>query len=60
MQAPYVGRTELVYSQLTITHYLSTNKIMYVYFNHMTYLMSYVTSLNNTCGWFYKLSHNVL
>jgi hypothetical protein len=27
---------------------------------HMTYIMSYVTSLNNTCGWSYKLSHSGL
>ena len=31
-----------------------------MYFSHMTYLMSYVTSLNNTCGWSYKLSHREL
>ena len=47
-------------SQLTTTHYVSSNKIIHVYFSHMTYLMSHVTSLNNICGWFYKLPHNVL
>ena len=26
----------------------------------MTYLMSYVTFLNNTCGWFYKLPRSKL
>ena len=35
-----------------------TNKIINLYFSHMTYLMSHVTSLNNTCGWFYKLSRS--
>ena len=39
-----------VYSQLTTTHYVSTNKIIHMYFSHMTYLKSHVTSLNNTCG----------
>ena len=28
--------------------------------SHMTYSISYVTSLNNTCGQFYKLSHSGL
>ena len=35
-----------------------TNKIINLYFSHMTYLMSHVTSLNNTCEWFYKLSRS--
>ena len=26
------------------------NKIIHVYFSHMTYLMSHVTFLNNICG----------
>ena len=37
-------------TQLTTTHYVATNKIIHMYFSHMTYLMSHVTSLNNTCG----------
>jgi hypothetical protein len=41
---------KLVCSQLTTTHYVSINKIIHVYFSHMTYLMSHVTSLNNTRG----------
>ena len=45
-------------TELTTTHYVSTNKIIHVYFSHMTYLMSHVTSLNNTHGWFYKLPHS--
>ena len=49
-----VGRTEfgykLVCCQLVTTHYVTINKIVHVYFSHMTYLMSHVTSLNNTCG----------
>ena len=49
-----------VCSQLTITHYVSTTKIIHVYFSHMTYLMSHVTSLNNTHRWFYKLPHSGL
>jgi hypothetical protein len=51
-------------NQLTTTHYVSINEIIHVYFSHMTYLMSHVTSLNNTCGntcgWFYKLPHSGL
>jgi hypothetical protein len=39
---------------------VTTNKIINVYFNHMTYLMSHITSLNNTCGWFYKLPRSGL
>ena len=31
-----------------------------MYFSHMTYLISHVTSLNNTCRWSYKLSHSRL
>ena len=38
--------------------YTPTNKIIHGYFSHMIYLMSHVTSLNNT--WFYKLSHSGL
>ncbi len=55
-----ISRTEFGYkpvcSQLVTTHYVTTNKIIYVYFSHMTNLMSHVIFLNNTCGWFYKLS----
>ena len=51
---------KLVCSQLATTHYVTTNKIIHVYFSYVTYLMSHVTSLNNTCGWFYKLSRNKL
>ena len=32
-----------VCSQLTTTHYVSTKKIIHLYFSHMTYLMSHVT-----------------
>ena len=49
-----------VYSQLATTHYMTTNKIIYVYFSHICYLMSHVTSLNNTCRWSYKLSRSGL
>ena len=55
-----VWRTVFVCSQLATTHYLLTNKIIHVYSSHMTYLMSHVTSLNNTCGWSYKLTHSGL
>ena len=51
---------KLVCSQLTITHYVATNKIIHIYFCHMTYLISHVTSLNNTCEWSYKLPRNGL
>ena len=51
---------KLICSQLVTTHYMATNKIIYVYLSYMTYLMSHVTFLNNTYGWFYKLSHNEL
>ena len=51
---------KLVCSQLNTTHYVTTNKIIHVDFSHMTYLMSYVTTLNNTCEWFYKLPRNGL
>ena len=44
-----------VCSQLTTTHYVSINKIIHMYFSHMTYLISHVTFLNNTYGWSYKL-----
>ena len=46
---------KLISNQLITTHYVTINKIIHVYFIHMTYLMSHVTSLNNTCGWSYKL-----
>ena len=46
---------KLVCSELTTTHYVAAYKIIHVYFSHMIYLMSHVTSLNNTCGWSYKL-----
>ena len=56
----FFDKTEFGYksvcSQLVSAHYVTTNKIIYVYFSHMTYLMSHVISLNNTCGWSYKLS----
>ena len=42
------GYKQPVCSQFTTTHYVSTNKIIHVYFSHMTYLMSHVISLNNT------------
>jgi hypothetical protein len=32
--------------------YTPTNKIIHRYFNHITYLMSHVTSLNDTCDFF--------
>ena len=50
----------LATNQLTITHYVSTNKIIHLYFTHMIYLMSHVTSLNNTCEWSYKLPYSRL
>ena len=60
----FFNRTEFDYkqvcSQLITTHYVLTNKIIHVYFSHMTYLMSHVTSLNNTREWSYKLSHSGL
>ena len=49
-----------VYSQLATTHYMIINKIIHVYFNHMTYLMNHVISLNNTYGWSYKLTRGGL
>jgi hypothetical protein len=49
-----------VCSQLTTTHYVSINKIIHMYFSHMTYLISHVTSLNNTYGWSYKLPRSGL
>ena len=49
-----------IYSQLGTTHYVATNKIIHVYFSHMIYLMSHVTSFNNTCKWSYKLSRSKL
>ena len=36
-------------NQLTTTYYVVANKIIHVYFSHMTYLINYVTSLYNTC-----------
>ena len=47
-------RTEFGYkpicTQFAITHYVTACKIIHVYFSHITYLMSHVTSLNNTRG----------
>ena len=40
---------------LATIHYVTTNKIIHVYFSHITYLMGHVTSLNNTYKWSYKL-----
>jgi hypothetical protein len=51
---------KLVCNQFIITHYILINKIIYVYFSHMTYLMSHITSLNNICEWSYKLPHSGL
>jgi hypothetical protein len=51
---------KLVCCQFATIYYVAINKIIYVYFSHMTYLMSYVTSLNNTCEWSYKLPHSGL
>ena len=39
----------MVCSQLTTTHYVLPNKIIHMYFKSH-YLMSHVTSLNNTRG----------
>jgi hypothetical protein len=39
----------LTTNQLSTTHYVLNNKIIHVYFSHMTYLMSHMISLNNTC-----------
>ena len=47
---------EFVCSQFATTHKVAAYKIIHVYFSYMTYLMSHVTSLNNTCGRSYKLS----
>ncbi len=49
-----------VCNQLTTTHYVTTNKIINVYFSHITYLMSHVTSLNNIYRWSYKLPRSGL
>jgi hypothetical protein len=49
---------EFGYKQFTTTHYVSTNKLIHVYFSHMTYLISYVTSLNNT--WHKKVNLAIL
>ena len=51
---------KLVYCQLATTHYVAINKIIHVYFSRMTYLISHMTSLNNTCRWSYKLLHGGL
>ena len=53
-------RVWLQTSQLTTTHYVATNKIIHMYFSHITYLISPVTSLNNTCRWSYKLPRSML
>ncbi len=37
------------FGQLAKTNFLAVYKIIHVYFSHMTYLTSHVTSLNNTC-----------
>ena len=47
-------------NQFSTTHYMVTYKTIHMYFSHMTYLMSHVTSLNNACGWSSKLSRNKL
>ena len=49
-----------IYNQLVITHHMATYKTINMCFSHMTYLMSHVTSLNNTFGWSYKLQRNEL
>ena len=36
-----------VFSQFVIIYDVTVNKIIYVYFSHITYLMSYVIFLNN-------------
>ena len=46
---------ESVCNQFIITHYVSINKIIHMYFSHVTYLMSHMISLNNICEWFYKM-----
>ena len=51
---------KLVCSKYTTTHYVSTNKIIHVYFSHLIYLLNYVTSLNNIYEWSYKLSRGEL
>ena len=51
---------KLICNQLITIYYMATNKIIHVYFSHMTYLMSHVISLNETCEWFYKLPRNGL
>ena len=47
-----------VCSQLVTTYYVPAYKIIHVYFSHITYLMSHLTSLNNICEWSYKLLHS--
>ena len=51
---------KLVCCQFDTTYYVAINKIIHVYFSHITYLISHVTYLNNTCGWSYKLSRSGL
>ena len=46
VSAPY--HCGLITNQLSTTHYVLNNKIIHVYFSHMTYLMSHIISLNNT------------
>ena len=41
-------------------NYMAINKMIHMYFSHITYLISHVTSLNNTSGWSYKLPHSGL
>ena len=55
-----ISWTKFVCRQFTTIHYVSTNKIIHMYFSYITYLISHVTSLNNTCRWSYKLSHSRL
>jgi hypothetical protein len=38
-------------------HYMATDKLSKSIFNHMTYLMSHMICLNNTCKLSYELSH---
>ena len=49
-----------VYNQRITIDCVLINKIIYVYFSQMTYLMNHITSLNNIYGWSYKLSYNKL
>ena len=47
-------------SQLTTTHYVTTNKIIHVYFNHMIYLMMHSHTHKHTRMFteIFKLSKN--